>query len=155
MGVPGVSHGLVFSFPSPGKCSTYPQHIAAVLLVDVLPSRSKGEEISKDEHEKSLDRSHGVFVLFCFVCLLLLFFGRLVCFEFESCELVSCFCCSIVVQLSSQPRLACKRSNEPDLIRSYHSTVRVCTNVLIHSYPSFNDPVLNVIIPAHPSSNAS
>jgi hypothetical protein len=79
------------------------------------------------------------FVLFCFVVVVFWAFGL---FRFESCELICCFGCSIAGQLSSQPRLACERSNDPVLIRSYPSTVPAYTNVLIHSYPSFNDPVL-------------
>jgi hypothetical protein len=63
------------SSSSSNNKNTYPQHAVAFLFDDVLLSRrSEGKEGSKEEHENTLDGSHGdsffVLVLLCLLRLL-------------------------------------------------------------------------------------
>jgi hypothetical protein len=59
MGELGVRSCLYcFQFLQAVARPTYAQNVATA-SVNVLTGRSKGKESSKDEHEKSLDGSHG------------------------------------------------------------------------------------------------
>jgi hypothetical protein len=80
---------------------TYAKHVVTS-RVNVLTGRSKGKDSSKDEHEKSLDGSHGA-------CCCWFVVG--VCFGLsliEFCEPNERFFCFHAVVLSSQPGLACE-----------------------------------------------
>jgi hypothetical protein len=65
--------------------NTYPQHAVAFLFDDVLLSRrSEGKEGSEEEHENTLDGSHGD--SFCLFLVLVLLFAIAFCAALQNCE---------------------------------------------------------------------